>query len=86
MINLFYNNSKWKRYLRGNWLYIFMNAWHAKEVRNIFSEVRSSEKGLSERDAIKRLAKYGKNELAKEKKTSDILKFLKQLIIKFLLI
>ena len=56
-----------------------MNAWHAKEVRNIFSEVRSSEKGLSERDAIKRLAKYGKNELAKEKKTSDILKFLKQL-------
>ena len=56
-----------------------MNTWHAKEVRNIFSEVRSSEKGLSERDAIKRLAKYGKNELAKEKKTSDILKFLKQL-------
>ena len=51
-----------------------MNTWHAKEVRNIFSEVRSSEKGLSEKDAIKRLAKYGKNELAKEKKTSDILK------------
>ena len=56
-----------------------MNTWHAKEVRNIFSEVRSSEKGLSKKDAIKRLAKYGKNELAKEKKTSDILKFLKQL-------
>ncbi len=56
-----------------------MNAWHAKEVRNIFSELNSSEKGLAKRDAVKRLAKYGKNELERKKKTSGILKFLKQL-------
>ncbi len=45
-----------------------MNAWHAKEVRNIFSELNSSEKGLAKRDAVKRLAKYGKNELERKKK------------------
>tara|TARA_Y100000034_G_scaffold133524_1_gene199210 strand:- start:1565 stop:4228 length:2664 start_codon:yes stop_codon:yes gene_type:complete len=56
-----------------------MNAWHAKEVRNIFSELNSSEKGLAKREAVKRLAKYGKNEFERKKKTSGILKFLKQL-------
>ena len=55
-----------------------MNYWHAKDVRKVFSEIESSEKGLENKEAAKRLEKYGKNEFVKKKKVLWILKFLKQ--------
>jgi Ca2+-transporting ATPase len=55
-----------------------MNTWHAKKVKQVFSEIGSSEKGLSKEEVVGRLEKYGKNELVKKKKASWILKFLTQ--------
>jgi len=55
-----------------------MNYWHAKEMKQVFSELKSSEKGLNEKEVAKRLEEYGKNQIVKEKKPLAILKLLKQ--------
>lgn len=55
-----------------------MQSPHTKEVKEIFSELQTSQKGLSENEHKKRLAQYGKNKISKQKKASQILKFLKQ--------
>ena len=55
-----------------------MNYWHAKDTKKVFSEIGSSEKGLKNKEAGKRLEKYGKNEFVKKKKVLWILKLLKQ--------
>lgn len=55
-----------------------VNHFHTKDIKTIFAEFKTSEKGLSNSEAQKRTAQYGKNEIAKERKTSAILKFLKQ--------
>jgi len=52
--------------------------YHAKEVKEIFKELKTSEKGLTQKQAKIRLAKTGLNEISKKKKTSQTLIFLKQ--------
>ena len=42
-----------------------MNYWHAKDTKKVFSEIGSSEKGLKNKEAGKRLEKYGKNEFVR---------------------
>lgn len=52
---------------------------YLSSVEDSFSEVKSSENGLSAREAEQRLEKNGKNKLAEAKKESLLKKFLKQL-------
>jgi len=52
--------------------------YHAKEVKEIFKELKTSEKGLTQEQAKIRLAKTGLNEISKKKKTPKIFFFLKQ--------
>ena len=51
-----------------------MNTWHAKKVKQVFSEIGSSEKGLSKEEVVGRLEKYGKNELVKKKTPEELFK------------
>ncbi len=53
-------------------------SWHAKEVGCVFAELGSSESGLSEGDAEKRLEEYGVNELSEAKRQSAWSMFLEQ--------
>jgi len=55
-----------------------MNNWHTKRPEEIFQELKTSEKGLTQEQAEKRLREIGLNEISKKKKTSQILIFLKQ--------
>ncbi len=52
--------------------------WHSKTKEEIFAELQTSEKGLTKKEAEKRLKKFGLNEISKKKKKSRILIFLKQ--------
>jgi len=52
--------------------------YHAKEVKEIFKELKTSEKGLTQEQAKIRLAKTGLNEISKKKKTPKIFVFLRQ--------
>jgi Ca2+-transporting ATPase len=53
--------------------------WYQKTAESIIVELRTDpQNGLSEAEAEKRLAKYGHNALAAEKKEHPFLKFLKQ--------
>jgi Ca2+-transporting ATPase len=56
-----------------------VNHFHTKEVKTLFEEFHTSEKGLTKEESEKRLTQYGRNEISKEKKTPAILIFLKQL-------
>ncbi len=51
---------------------------YKKDAREIIELLHSSENGLSEEEAKKRLEKYGKNTLAREKKISKISLFLNE--------
>lgn len=53
-------------------------SWHAKSPEETLKELNSSEKGLSQAEAQKRLTEYGPNELRKEKRSSPIKLFLEQ--------
>ncbi len=55
-----------------------VNHFHAKDIKALFEEFQTSEKGLTTQEAQKRLAQNGPNEISKEKKTPSILKLLKQ--------
>ena len=57
---------------------VTVNSWHAKSGDEIFHELKTSEKGLNQGEAEKRLMETGLNEISKKKKTSPILIFLKQ--------
>lgn len=46
--------------------------WHALAQDEVMKELNTSEKGLSQPEAQRRLAQYGPNELQKEKKASSI--------------
>jgi len=52
--------------------------WHTKEVEEALHILRTSRRGLSSDEAVKRLAEFGPNELAREKKKSWIVVFLEQ--------
>jgi Ca2+-transporting ATPase len=53
-------------------------SWHAKSPEETLKELNSSESGLSQAEAEKRLTEYGSNELRKEKRSSPIKLFLEQ--------
>ena len=52
--------------------------YHSKTKEEIFRELKTSEKGLSQEEAEKRLKRHGLNQISKKKKKSQILIFLKQ--------
>ena len=47
-----------------------MKNWYSKEIEDIYKEFNINEKGLTQKEAEKRLEKYGKNTLPKQKKDS----------------
>lgn len=54
------------------------NRWHALSVREVFAELKSSEDGLTQREAKLRLLKYGYNELPEGKEPGALELFLVQ--------
>ena len=52
--------------------------WHSSGVREVLSELKTSENGLSSGEAKRRLERYGANELKEMKKESLLQKFLGQ--------
>ncbi len=52
--------------------------WHSSGVKEVLSELKTSEKGLSSGEAKRRLEKYGSNELKEVEKESLLRKFLGQ--------
>ncbi len=52
--------------------------YHVTEVQQIFSDLNSSEKGLSGQEVQNRLNEYGRNELEEKKKKSPLVLFLGQ--------
>ena len=54
-----------------------MHAYN-KDLKTIFKEFDTSENGLTEKEASRRIEKYGKNELEEAKKKSWFFKFLEQ--------
>lgn len=55
------------------WVY-----WHSLPIEKVFTKLDSSPKGLSEEEAKRRLARYGKNVIESEKKINPLKIFLKQ--------
>ena len=53
-------------------------AFYASSAESVLSELHSSTEGLSKTEVEKRLAEYGKNELAEGKKKSLLMKFAEQ--------
>jgi P-type Ca2+ transporter type 2C len=53
-------------------------SWHAKSSEETLKELNSTETGLSQSEAQKRLAEFGPNELKKEARTSPIKMFFEQ--------
>ena len=54
-----------------------MHAYN-KDLKTVFKELDTSENGITEEDASRRIEKYGKNELEAAKKKSCFFKFLEQ--------
>jgi len=52
--------------------------WHAKKEAQVLEELKTSEKGLSEKEAAERLEKYGKNELKRVKRLIALKIFARQ--------
>ena len=52
--------------------------FYNKNIEDVFEELKTSESGLSSKEAETRILKYGKNELEEKKKQSWFLKFLAQ--------
>jgi Ca2+-transporting ATPase len=52
--------------------------WHELETKQVLKKLDTTEKGLSEEEAGRRLRKYGPNELKKEKEKSRLMMFLNQ--------
>ncbi|HDN17508.1 MAG TPA: hypothetical protein ENF41_00435, partial [Candidatus Bathyarchaeota archaeon] len=43
-------------------------AWHSLPIDEVLRRLESSPEGLSEEEALKRLSKYGYNEIVREKR------------------
>lgn len=54
--------------------------YYNQEIEEILKELKTSRSGLTDDEAAKRLETYGKNILTEEKKSSLLIKFLRQLI------
>ena len=55
-----------------------MGKWHAKDIETVFKELGTSADGLSQSEALARVAKYGPNKLPEPKKRSAVARFLLQ--------
>lgn len=55
-----------------------MMNWHAKKEADVLEELKTSEKGLSEKEVKERLGVYGKNELIKIRKLNALKIFTRQ--------
>ena len=55
-----------------------MNA-HLMDLKKVFEQIKTSEKGLTSAEAQSRIEKYGKNKLVEAKKETILQRFLKQL-------
>ena len=53
--------------------------YYLEDVREVFKRTESSENGLSQSEAERRLEKYGKNKLAQAKQKSLVRRFFEQL-------
>ncbi|MEM3000085.1 MAG: HAD-IC family P-type ATPase [Candidatus Bathyarchaeia archaeon] len=53
--------------------------WHNLSVEEVFKQLNTSKRGLTNAEAAKRLQIYGLNELEEEKKTSKLALFIRQL-------
>ncbi|MEK6952925.1 MAG: cation-translocating P-type ATPase [Nanoarchaeota archaeon] len=60
--------------------------YYQKEIKEVLSELNSSENGLTETEAKKRLEKYGKNILEKKHEISKLKIFLRQFISPLIII
>ena len=60
--------------------------FYTKEIKDVLTELKTSEKGLSQDKATKRLEQYGPNELKKEKKLTALTIFISQFKNAFLLL
>jgi Ca2+-transporting ATPase len=60
--------------------------WYNLDKKEVLEKLKSSEKGLSQEEAQKRLLQYGKNEIKQIKRTSPILIFFQQFKSVFILI
>jgi P-type Ca2+ transporter type 2C len=54
------------------------NLWHSKTVDEVFNETSSHHEGISQKEAEKRLLKYGPNVIEDEKRVHPLFVFLKQ--------
>ena len=52
--------------------------WHAMKLKEVFETLNSSKEGLTQKEAEKRLKKYGKNEIKKTHKLKPIRLFFSQ--------
>lgn len=52
--------------------------WHAENTTQVFEKLNTSEEGLSQKEAISRLSKYGQNCLPEPKTRGPLLRFLYQ--------
>jgi len=52
--------------------------WYQRKVEDVIKQLQSSLQGLSSEEAIKRLKKYGHNELKEKKKKTPVMMFLDQ--------
>ena len=50
--------------------------WHAQSVEKTFTSLETSKNGLSNEEALTRLAKYGKNRLPEPKRRSLLMRFI----------
>ena len=55
-----------------------MEDFYNIKLKEVYKRLNSSDKGLSSGDAVKRLGKYGYNELKQEKKISSFKIFISQ--------
>ena len=53
-------------------------AFHNKEIEDVFQELKTGGKGLTEEEAEKRLNEFGPNEIADDKKISPLRIFFEQ--------
>ena len=60
--------------------------WHALDKKEVLQKLKTSENGLSEKEASARLKKYGKNEIKQTSKMRPFAIFLEQFKSVFVLI
>lgn len=58
--------------------FLMTTNWHAKEIKEIFHQIKTTERGLTFEEAKKRLTKFGPNKLPEEKRLMQVQIFFNQ--------